>query len=99
MLWKEPEEKHEHDLTAWPKGRAASVWHFLCYPLRWAFKKTLVDVNFSDENRKKYMSVIGICVGYLAALSYIMIVCCDNLGAWMGASPVVMGLTLSAVGE
>jgi Ca2+/Na+ antiporter len=31
-------------------------------------------------------------------LSFVMIQCCDGIGNFIGASPIVMGLTLSAVG-
>jgi Ca2+/Na+ antiporter len=35
---------------------------------------------------------------WLAILSYVMISCCDEIGSFIGASPIVMGLTLSAIG-
>jgi K+-dependent Na+/Ca+ exchanger-like protein len=95
-LWKEHE--HVHSLLTWPRGRYARVWHFLCYPLSFMFEYTVVDVRVSDQNRAKYPQIICICVGYLAALSYIMILCCDYIGSWIGTTPTVMGLTLSAVG-
>lgn len=95
-LWEEV--AHEHSLLTWPRGRLATVWHVVCLPLRFLFEYTLQDVRVSDENRAKYGSIICICIGYLALLSYIMILCCDYIGSWLGTTPTVMGLTLSAVG-
>ena len=41
---------------------------------------------------------IAVSVFWLAMLSYMMILCCDNIGIWIGTSPLIMGLTLSAIG-
>lgn len=101
VLWKEvahgEEGFHGHTLLTPPKGRYALYWFYLCYPLRFMFHYTLSDVN-QPKNRGKFAWVIAGCGIWLAALSYIMILCCDYLGDWIGASPIVMGLTLSAVG-
>lgn len=100
-LWEDDPiiHEHPHDLTHWPiRGHYTTLWFGMCYPLRFCFQHTLVDVRFSDENRKRYPAMCAYCIIYLAVLSYIMILCCDYIGAWIGTTPTVMGLTLSAVG-
>lgn len=67
------------------------------YPLLFSFHYSLYDVR-KEENKKKYGTVIFVSIVYLALLSFIMINCCDLLGDLIGATPTVMGLTLSAIG-
>ena len=86
-------------MCAWPKTRYARLWHLLTYPLRFGFKWTLVDVRLDAIKRKKFLSVIGVSALWLALLSYVMILCCNYIGDWLGATPTVMGLTLAAVGK
>ena len=98
-LWahKMNEEHHEHDLLAPPKGRYAMMWHITVYPFKYLFKKTLVDCRI-PKYRAQYGSVILIATIWLAVLSYIMILCSNFIGNLIGASPIVMGLTLAAIG-
>lgn len=96
-LWKEDEHPHDHNLMEAPKGRYALLWHFIVYPLKFAFWHSLVDVR-KEGNRDKYGWAILGSVIYLALLSFIMINCCDLIGNFIGATPTVMGLTLSAIG-
>ena len=80
---------------AW--GQVGLLIHYTLYPLKFMLHHSLPDVSGKD-GRKKYVSCIFVAVVWLAILSFIMIQCCDELGKFIGASPVVMGLTLSAVG-
>ena len=80
-----------------PRGMVATSWHYLIYPLKFVLHYSLPDVMLKG-GRKKYVSCLFISIIWLALLSYIMIKCCDGLGEWIGTSPIVMGLTLSAVG-
>ena len=91
------EGHHGHSLLTVPRERLSQYWFYICFPLLFLFYYTLTDVR-EPKNRGKYMSVIAVCGLWLAALSYIMILCCDYLGDFIGATPTVMGLTLSAVG-
>ena len=74
-----------------------SFCHTLLYPLKFGFYHTIPDVTI-EGNRDKYRASIGASVFWLAILSYIMICCCEALGVWICTSPLVMGLTLSAIG-
>lgn len=96
-MWTEVLGKHEHSLLDVPRGRYSQIWYYMCFPLLIMFHYTLLDVR-EGENRPKYGMVIAVCVTYLALLSYIMILCCNYLGDFIGTTPTVMGLTLSAVG-
>mmetsp|Transcript_24177 Transcript_24177/g.54350 ORF Transcript_24177/g.54350 Transcript_24177/m.54350 type:complete len:396 (-) Transcript_24177:360-1547(-) len=95
-LWME-HPGHEHSLIAMPQGRYAMWWHVITFPLKAAFHYTLVDVRGKGK-REYYGRMIGFCTFYLALLSYIMILCCNYIGDFVGTTPTVMGLTLSAVG-
>mmetsp|Transcript_90896 Transcript_90896/g.177893 ORF Transcript_90896/g.177893 Transcript_90896/m.177893 type:complete len:747 (+) Transcript_90896:58-2298(+) len=101
ILWTEfvgEDGQHvHHSLLDIPRGNYAYIWHWVVLPLKVMFHYTLYDCR-EPGNRDKYGTVILISVLYLALLSYIMINCCDYLGDWLGATPTVMGLTLSAVG-
>mmetsp|Transcript_14064 Transcript_14064/g.23385 ORF Transcript_14064/g.23385 Transcript_14064/m.23385 type:complete len:785 (+) Transcript_14064:66-2420(+) len=88
---------HGHSLIDPPKGRYAYWWFAITFVLRFMFHYTLLDVR-QEKNRSKYGLMIGVCTGYLAMLSYIMILCCNYIGDFIGTTPTVMGLTLSAVG-
>ena len=61
------------------------------------FHYTLVDVRIASQ-RHRYGWMIGMSAIHLALLSYLMILCCNYLGNWMGTTPTIMGLTLAAVG-
>lgn len=74
-----------------------SFCHTILYPLKFSFYHTIPDVTI-EGNRGKYRASIAISVFWLAILSYVMICCCEALGVWVGTSPLVMGLTLSAIG-
>lgn len=74
-----------------------SLSHRLLYPLKFFFYYTIPDVAL-EGNRNRYHWSIASSVVWLAILSFTMIECCDALGLWIGANPLVMGLTLSAVG-
>lgn len=99
ILWADTlhEQHTAHDLLTPPTGRYPLLWHYIVYVLKFGFHYTLVDCRV-PEYRKRFGSVIAICAVWLAALSYTMIVCCNYIGSFLGASPLVMGLTLSAVG-
>ena len=99
FLWadKMSQEYHEHDLLIAPKGRYSMMWHVTVYPFKYLFQKTLVDCRV-PKYRDRYGSVIAIATVWLAVLSYIMILCSNFIGNLIGASPIVMGLTLAAVG-
>ena len=73
------------------------MWHYTVYILKLLFTCTLVDCRV-PEYRSLYGRVIGSSTVWMAVLSYIMIVCCNYLGSWINASPLVMGLTIAAVG-
>ena len=91
-------QKHiAHDLLEVPSGRYARYWHYTVLILKVLFRYTLVDCRV-PEHRRYYGAVIASSTVWMAVLSYIMIVCCNYLGSWMGASPLVMGLTVVAVG-
>lgn len=91
-------DKHtQHNILEVPKGRYGKMWHYTVYILKVLFKYTLVDCRI-DHNRKHYGLVILSSTIWMAVLSYIMIVCCNFLGSWINASPLVMGLTIAAVG-
>jgi len=74
-----------------------SLCHSFLYPFKFSFYYTIPDVSL-EGNRSKYKLSIASSVFWLAILSFTMIECCDTLGVWVGTSPLVMGLTLSAVG-
>jgi Ca2+/Na+ antiporter len=101
VLWRELEEGekgfHVHDSLAAPEGRYAFMWHCLVYPLKLAFTYSLVDCR-EKGMRPHYGSTILVCIVYLGLMSFLMILCCDNIGVYLGTTPTVIGLTLSAVG-
>ncbi|KAJ1414800.1 Sodium/calcium exchanger protein-domain-containing protein [Ochromonadaceae sp. CCMP2298] len=80
-----------------PTGRYAIIWYVLTLPLLLCFHYTLLDVRLPGNNIY-YGRMILLCVFYLAVFSYIMILCCDEIGNFIGTTPTVMGLTLAAVG-
>lgn len=80
-----------------PRGMLLTASHYVLYPLKWLLHHSLPDVMLKG-GRQKYVSCLFISVLWLALLSYVMIKCCDGLGQWIGTSPIVMGLTLSAIG-
>jgi Ca2+/Na+ antiporter len=103
-LWHEPHahemgggDAHAHSIIDAPSGRYPFMWHCLVYPLKLAFHYTLVDCR-TPSMRRYYVQVNLICVVYLGILSYVMILCCDTIGNYLGTTPTVMGLTLSAIG-
>ena len=71
--------------------------HIGLYPLKFLMYHSLPDVA-GKAGRPKYIRCIVVSVVWLAVLSFVMIQCCDAIGGFIGASPIVMGLTLSAVG-
>lgn len=75
----------------------SSLVHSFLYPLKFLFYHTIPDVTLEGQ-RSRYKLSIASSVFWLAILSFTMIECCDTLGVWVGTSPLVMGLTLSAVG-
>mmetsp|Transcript_17846 Transcript_17846/g.39559 ORF Transcript_17846/g.39559 Transcript_17846/m.39559 type:complete len:403 (-) Transcript_17846:489-1697(-) len=100
-LWVEPvhgeEGYHIHNMLDVPTGRYAIIWYVLTLPLLLCFHYTLLDVRLPGNNIY-YGRMILLCVFYLAVFSYIMILCCDEIGNFIGTTPTVMGLTLAAVG-
>ena len=80
-----------------PNGRYARAWHYIVFPLKVGFHWTLVDCRL-PVYRSLYGRMILICAIWLALLSYIMIICCNFIGSFINASPLVMGLTIAAVG-
>jgi Ca2+/Na+ antiporter len=80
-----------------PYGPLAVMWHYIVYPLKFTFYYTLADVH-TKQGRDKYVGCLVMSIVWLALLSFVMIQCCDGIGNFIGASPIVMGLTLSAVG-
>jgi Ca2+/Na+ antiporter len=72
--------------------------HYILFPLKFMFYYSIPDVSSGKEGRDKYLTSILMSVFWLAMLSFVMIQCCDEIGKFIGASPIVMGLTLSAVG-
>lgn len=78
-------------------GPLKLVIHFGLFPLKYMLYSTLPIVH-GKEGRQKYIGCIAVSILWLAALSFVMIQCCDEIGKFLGASPIVMGLTLSAVG-
>jgi Ca2+/Na+ antiporter len=101
LLWREIEEGepgyHEHSLLEAPRGRYAFLWHIIVFPMKLAFHYTLVDCR-TEGHRKYYGLIIALCTMYLGLMSYLMIFCCENIGDFLGTTPTVMGLTLSAIG-
>lgn len=96
-------ESHTSLLTA-PDFELGSVrsmlstsWHYFLFPLKFCLHYTLPDV-MQKGGRKKFVRCLFVSIVWLALQSYVMIKCCDGLGNWIGTSPTVMGLTLSAVG-
>jgi Ca2+/Na+ antiporter len=57
-----------------------------------------VDFCRIKAERLRYGSMITICCFWLAVLSYVMIVCCNVIGDFLHTTPLIMGLTLAAVG-
>lgn len=80
-----------------PSGMLSTSWHYFLFPLKFLLHYTLPDVMVKG-GRKKYIRCLFVSIFWLALQSFAMIKCCDGLGEWIGTSPTVMGLTLSAVG-
>lgn len=87
-----------------PHVEPGDVWgplklgiHYGLYPLKFMMFYSLPDVS-GKEGRSKYITCMLSSIAWLALLSFIMIQCCDEIGKFIGASPITMGLTLSAVG-
>ena len=105
-LEKEDDEDVE-DLTAWPHAPAADaslyakgsygvavVAHVGLLPLKAAFKHSIPDVREGGS----VGGAIGSSIFWLAALSYVMVFCCEHLGEILKIPSAVVGLTLGAVG-
>jgi Ca2+/Na+ antiporter len=82
-------------------GYLQIIAHCLLLPLKFLFYHTLPNVTATtagSKAREKYLLCLVMSIVWLAALSFVMISCCDAIGSFIGASPIVMGLTLSAIG-
>jgi hypothetical protein len=80
-----------------PWGALLVASHYALLPLKYLLYYTLPDVTGS-RGRDRYLWCLIMSILWLAILSFVMVSCCDEIGSFIGASPIVMGLTLSAVG-
>lgn len=106
MLESPEEEEHlsHGSLVDFPKVTPGSLSgylqigaHYALLPLKYLIYYTLPDVS-GIKGREKYPLCLVMSIIWLAILSFVMITCCDAIGSFIGASPIVMGLTLSAIG-
>jgi hypothetical protein len=92
------EEDFENILEAPSKELSiALLFHYFLYPYKLLFYYTIPDARLPSK-KSQYGAAIFICICWLAALSYVMIFCAENLGKWLNISSSTMGLTVSAVG-
>ena len=66
-------------------------------PPRYLIYHSMYDTS-NKENEDKYAYTCGICVMWMGFWAYILCTCMTYLGAWLGISSAIMGLTFSAVG-
>eukprot|EP01065_Artemidia_motanka_P001700 TRINITY_DN10789_c1_g1_i1.p1 TRINITY_DN10789_c1_g1~~TRINITY_DN10789_c1_g1_i1.p1 ORF type:complete len:780 (+),score=299.03 TRINITY_DN10789_c1_g1_i1:109-2340(+) len=88
---------HAHNLMACPKSTVGKVFHVILLPFKAAMHYTMVDVR--GEGKEKWWALTCIVsVVWLAVMSFVMTYCVEQLGALMGISELIMGLTVSAAG-
>ncbi|KAJ8600037.1 hypothetical protein CTAYLR_001904 [Chrysophaeum taylorii] len=95
------EHRAEASLIEWPRNGScpAVATHLLLFPLKLALHATILDVRSKTEpNRVDAFFACAQCVVWLALLSLGMCACCETIGAIVGLSDAVIGITFSAIG-
>eukprot|EP01062_Namystynia_karyoxenos_P002046 TRINITY_DN10708_c0_g5_i1.p1 TRINITY_DN10708_c0_g5~~TRINITY_DN10708_c0_g5_i1.p1 ORF type:complete len:790 (+),score=285.72 TRINITY_DN10708_c0_g5_i1:101-2371(+) len=91
-------EEHEHEsLLAWPSSCLGKVFHVILFPFKFLMHYSMIDVRDAGKEKWWWLTCL-VSVGWLAAMSYAMTYCVETLGALLGISELVMGLTVSAAG-
>lgn len=92
------EDEGEHDLMAVPSNSLGRVVHYLLWPLKVLIYYTIPSVNGSGKTPVRYNVICLICTLWLAVLSLLMNYCMETIGAVVGLSSGIMGLTFGAAG-
>jgi len=89
------EGHHEHGLCVIPEGSSARLAWLISFPLMLAFTFTIPNCG---KHPRLYLLTFLICIAWLGFLVEIMVEHASEVGAHIGFSPGVMGLTLLAAG-
>lgn len=92
--------KDEDSLVEWPRN--ASCWlaaaHVALFPAKLAMHLTILDVRTRTVPSGLDAVLASLeCVVWLAIMSLAMCSCCETIGAILGISDAVLGITFSAV--
>lgn len=91
------DEENDEDLMALPTTCLGWFFHIVLFPLKFLLYYTVPDVR-KPENENRYWTNIVMSVFWLAVLSYIMTMCVEKLGDWLGLSALQVGIVFSAAG-
>ena len=89
-------KKNQREKTYWEQ-QLFHVWGYCCWPIEQLHHHTIMDCK-PFEKEIWFPATIGMCFFWLAAWAYILCEVLALLGILFGISPLVMGLTFSAVG-
>jgi solute carrier family 24 (sodium/potassium/calcium exchanger), member 2 len=90
------DEADDHILTL-PRGRWSRSIHYAFLPLKYILHWT-IPRPVSPHGSPLYGWTMTASIVWLALLAEVMLLCMQGLGSLLGISPLVLGLTVSAVG-
>ncbi len=93
----QPEPHHHASPFEAPTETKAKVLHYLTLPFRALFYYTIPDIRIKTSEHLYFLN-IAISVFWIAGFSYLLCLFMNLLGLVFHISPIVMGLTFSAVG-